>query len=256
MRAGCWPVASLRVPHGGVDGRAGGVRNVQVGQQRAHVQGIGVPDEDLTEDRGVGGKQYSLPGGGGGEEWEDVRGPRRGGEHDVGRVLPREWRWGSGTTGRRSTVRRQVAQWRRSQTRAMLWRSVWGCVLGSVGTCGARRGGGAVTWEGARRRRDASDVCVVLRVERSSRRSSSRPALSSRGGAPWGEEECHMPSRLNPNCVGGLGRGAAGRCSDRYTAVVAVRSSKGVTRRGKRPAVAARMGGCVNRRHARSNCRA
>ena len=63
MRAGRWPVASLRVPHGGVDGRAGGVRNVQVGQQRAHVQGIGVPDEDLTEDRGVGGKQYALPGG-------------------------------------------------------------------------------------------------------------------------------------------------------------------------------------------------
>ena len=85
MRAGRWPVASLRVPHGGLDGRAGGVRNVHVGQQRAHVQGIGVPDEDLTEDRGVGGKQYALPGGGGGEEWEDVRGPRRGGEHDVGR---------------------------------------------------------------------------------------------------------------------------------------------------------------------------
>ena len=69
MRAGRWPVASLRVPYGGVDGCAGGVRNVQVGQQRAHVQGIGVPNEDLTEDRGVGGKQYALPGGGGGEEW-------------------------------------------------------------------------------------------------------------------------------------------------------------------------------------------
>ena len=52
-------------------------------------------------------------------------------------------------------------------------------------------GGGAVTWEGARRRSDASDVCVVLRVERSSRRSPSRPALSSSGGAPWGEVECH-----------------------------------------------------------------
>ena len=68
-------MASLSVPHGGVGERAGGVRNVQVGQQRAHVQGIGVPDEDLTEDRGVGGKQYALPRGGGGEEWEDVRGP-------------------------------------------------------------------------------------------------------------------------------------------------------------------------------------
>ena len=30
-------------------------------------------------------------------------------------------------------------------------------------------GGGAVAWEGARRRSDASDVCVVLRVERSPR---------------------------------------------------------------------------------------
>ena len=87
----------------------------------------------------------------------------------------------------------------------MLWRSVWGWVLGGVGTCGGRGGGGAVAWEGARRRSDASDVCVVLRVEKSSRRSSSRPALSSRGGAPWGEEGCHMPSRLNPNCVGGPG---------------------------------------------------
>ena len=56
MRAGRWPVASLGVPHGVVDGRAGGVRSVQVGQQRAHVQGVGVPDGDLTEDRGVGGK--------------------------------------------------------------------------------------------------------------------------------------------------------------------------------------------------------
>ena len=54
--AGRWPVASLGVPHGGVGGRAGGVRSVQVGQLRAHVQGVGVPDGDLTEDRGVGGK--------------------------------------------------------------------------------------------------------------------------------------------------------------------------------------------------------
>ena len=51
---------------------------MQVGQQWAYVQGVGVPDEDLTEDRGVGGKQYAMPGGGGGEEREDVRGPRRG----------------------------------------------------------------------------------------------------------------------------------------------------------------------------------
>ena len=109
MRAGRWPVASLRVPHGGVDGRAGGVRNVQVGQQRAHVHGIGVPDEDLAEDRGVGGKQYALPGGVGGEEWEDVRGPRRGGEQTWAGSGPGRGAGGSGTTGRRSTVRRQVA---------------------------------------------------------------------------------------------------------------------------------------------------
>ena len=76
-------------------------------------------------------------------------------------------------------------------------------------------------------------MCVLLRVERSSRRSPAGPALSSRGGAPWGEVECHMPSKLNPHCVGGPGRGAAGRCSERYTAVVAVRSSKDVTRRGE-----------------------
>ena len=94
MRAGRWPVASLGVPHRGVHGRARGVRSVQVGQQRAHVQGVGVPDGDLTEDRGVGGKRYAMPGRGGGEEREDVRGPRRGGEHDVGRVRPRERCWG------------------------------------------------------------------------------------------------------------------------------------------------------------------
>ena len=52
----------------------------------------------------------------------------------------------------------------------MLWRSVWGRVLGGVWTCGGRGGGGgAVAWEGARRRSDVSDVCVVLRVERSPR---------------------------------------------------------------------------------------
>ena len=53
----------------------------------------------------------------------------------------------------------------------MLWRSVWGWVLGGAGTCGGRGGGGGggVAWEGALRRSDASDVCVVLRVERSPR---------------------------------------------------------------------------------------
>ena len=51
----------------------------------------------------------------------------------------------------------------------MLWRSVWGWVLGGVGTCRGRGGGGAVAWKGARRRSDVSDVRVVLRVERSPR---------------------------------------------------------------------------------------
>ena len=95
-RGGCGVVRAGRPVAGGHTGsptRRGrracrGVRSVQVGQQRAHVQGVGVPDEDLTEDRGVGGKQYAMPGRGGGEEREDVRGPRRGGEHDVGRVDP------------------------------------------------------------------------------------------------------------------------------------------------------------------------
>ena len=35
-----------------------------------------------------------MPGRGGGGEREDVRGPRRGGEHGVGRVRPWEWCWG------------------------------------------------------------------------------------------------------------------------------------------------------------------
>ena len=30
----------------------------------------------------------------------------------------------------------------------MLWRSVWGWVLGDVGTCGGRGGGGAGRWRG------------------------------------------------------------------------------------------------------------
>ena len=30
----------------------------------------------------------------------------------------------------------------------MLWRSVWGWVLGGVGTCGGRGGGGAERWRG------------------------------------------------------------------------------------------------------------
>ena len=143
MRAGRWPVVSLRVPHGGVDGRAGGVRNVQVGQQRAHVQGIGVPDEDLNEDRGVGGKQYALPRGG-----VAARSGRMSAARDAGVNTtwagcgPGRGAGGSGTTGRRSTVRRQVAQWRRSQTRAMLWRTGRGWVQGGVGTCGGRGGGG------------------------------------------------------------------------------------------------------------------
>ena len=65
-----------------------------------------------------------------------------------------------------------------------------------------------------------------------------------------------MPSMLNPSCDGGPGSGAAGRWLVRKTVAVAVRSSKGELRRGVWPAVAASTGGCVNRRHARSNCRA
>ena len=102
---------------------------MQVGQQRAHVQGVGVLDGDLTEGRGVGGKQYAMPGRGGGEEREDVRGPRRRGEHDVGRVRPREQR--GGERDHRTAV----------YCEAMLWGSVWGRVLGGVGTCGGWGGG-------------------------------------------------------------------------------------------------------------------
>ena len=45
--------------------------------------------------------------------------------------------------GWQSTLRRHVAQWRRSHPRAMLWRSVGGWVQGGVGTCGGRVGGGS-----------------------------------------------------------------------------------------------------------------
>ena len=74
----------------------------------------------------------------------------------------------------------------------------------------ARSESGGGTWGEARRRSDVGEVCVVLRVLRSSRRSPSRLALSSRGGGPWGEVEWHMRCILNPNCVGGPGRGGGG----------------------------------------------
>ena len=86
-------------------------------------------------------------------------------------------------------------------------------------------GGGAVMWLGVWRRRVVSNVCVVLRVESSSVTSAALPALSSRGGVPWGEEECHMPSMLNPSCDGEPGSGAVGRWLVRKTVAVAVRSS-------------------------------
>ena len=164
MRASRWPLASLGVLHGGVDGRAGGVRSTQVGQQRAHVQGVCVPDEDLTEDRGVGGKQYAMPGRGGGEEREDVRGPRRGGEHDVGRV--------PGGAGPQDGGLLWGAKWRDGGG-AGLGRCCGAvCGAGCWAAWGRAAGGGggrAVAWEGARWRSDAIDVCVVLRVERSPR---------------------------------------------------------------------------------------
>ena len=68
-------------------------------------------------------------------------------------------------------------------------------------------GGGAVTWEGARQRSDASDVCGVLRVERSSRRSPSRLALSSSGGGAVGGGEVPHAEHTEPQ----LRRGAGSR---------------------------------------------
>ena len=83
-----------------------------------------------------------MPGRGGGGEREDVRGPRRGGEHGVGRVRPRECCWGE--RDHRTAVYCEVpsAAMVEEPDRAMLWRRVWGWVLGGVGTCGGRGGGG------------------------------------------------------------------------------------------------------------------
>ena len=82
---------------------------------------------------------------------------------------------------------------------------------GGAGTCRGRGGaGGAATWEGARRRSDVSDVCVVLRVERSSRRSPSLPALSSRGGAPWGGGGVPHAQHTEPQLCRGAERGGGG----------------------------------------------
>ena len=143
-RAGCLAVgASLRAPHGGVDRRAGGQCEVQVGQQGAHVQGVGVPDEDLTEDPGIGGKQDVLPGGG----VVASRG-RMSAAQDEGQNTtwagcgPGRGARGSRITGRRSTVRRHVVQCWRSQTRAMLCRRVSGWELGGVVMCRGGGGGG------------------------------------------------------------------------------------------------------------------
>ena len=62
-RAGRRPAVSVSSPHRGVDGRAGGKCDALVGMQGAHVQGVGVPDVGLTEDRGTRGKHDALPGG-------------------------------------------------------------------------------------------------------------------------------------------------------------------------------------------------
>ena len=72
-----------------------------------------MPDEDLTEDRGIRGKQDALPRGGGGEKGEDVRRPRRRGEHDVGGVWPQErgrGKWDHGQAVQREAPRGAVAE--------------------------------------------------------------------------------------------------------------------------------------------------
>ena len=150
------------------------------------------------------------------------------------------WR---GSTGGRSTVRRQVAWCRRSQTSAMLCRRGSGWGSSGYGTCGRRGEAGAETWQGAERRTDSSDVCVVMRTVRSSTRSADLSVLGKRRGVPRGEEVYHMPSMLNPSWDAGPGRGTAGRWLVRNTVAEAVWMSRAVTRCGEWPAVAASTGG-------------
>ena len=95
VRAGACGPAGGRWPHWeshteGSTGLPGAFAACRLGSSERTCRVSVCPDEDLTEDRGVGGKQYAMPGRSGGEEREDVRGPRRGGEHDVGWVRPRE----------------------------------------------------------------------------------------------------------------------------------------------------------------------
>ena len=63
------------------------------------MQGVGVPDEDLTQDRGLCGKQDAVPGGGGGaarrgrmtparDEGENTTMARCGLRRGIGRLGP------------------------------------------------------------------------------------------------------------------------------------------------------------------------
>ena len=72
--------------------------------------------------------------------------------------------------------------------------------------------------------------------------------------AEGGEEFSEERSPVGQLSSGGVpGSGAAGRWLVRKTVAVAVWSLKGELRHGAWPAVATSTGGCVNRRHARSN---
>ena len=95
VRGGACGPAGGRWPHweshtDGSMGVPGAYAACRSGSSGRTCRASACPMRTLLRTEGLAASSMRCPGGGGGEEREDVRGPRRGGEHDVGRVRPRE----------------------------------------------------------------------------------------------------------------------------------------------------------------------
>ena len=97
VRGGACGPAGGRWPHWeshteGSTGVPGAYAACRLGSSRRTCRASACPMRTSLRTEGLAASSMRCPGGG--EEREDVRGPRRGGEHDVGRVRPRERCWG------------------------------------------------------------------------------------------------------------------------------------------------------------------